>query len=143
MTARSLVIGVGNVDRGDDGAGIHAARLVRKGRVAVSRDCSGLMMMWDPEDHVIVVDATVSGAPPGTIRRFDALAETLPTAAFPSTHSFGLAESIELARALGRLPRELTVYGIEAASFEQGQALTPRVEQAARSVAFMVDAEHG
>jgi hydrogenase maturation protease len=37
-----------------------------------------------------------------------------------STHAFGLADAIELARVLNRLPRKLAIYGIEAAQFDAG-----------------------
>ena len=142
MSRQPLVIGVGNPDRGDDAVGLRAAGLVRNARVAMSRDCSTLMTIWDEEDDVTVIDATVSGASPGTITRFDGLTQRLPTATFPSTHSIGLAESIELARAIGRLPRTLTIFGIEAGGFELGSSLTPSVEGAAKVVASIVDEEN-
>jgi len=37
-----------------------------------------------------------------------------------STHAFGRADAIELARALDRLPEKLSIYGIEAAHFVVG-----------------------
>ena len=46
-----------------------------------------------------------SGAAPGTTRRLDASRERLPAELFRgSTHALGLAEAVELARALDRLP---------------------------------------
>ena len=47
-----------------------------------------------------------------------------------STHGFGLAEALELARALGQLPRRCIVYAIEGASFETGAPLSPEVAAA-------------
>jgi hydrogenase maturation protease len=62
--------------------------------------------------------------------RFEAAAGPLPAALLhASTHSLGLAEAVELARALKRLPKRLTVYGIIARSFEPGP-LSPEVERA-------------
>ena len=56
---------------------------------------------------MIVVDAA-AGPPPGTVERFDAVAAPLPAAyARRSTHSFGVGDAIELARALDRLPSRL------------------------------------
>jgi hydrogenase maturation protease len=52
-----------------------------------------------------------------------------------STHGFGLAEAIELARALGGLPPRCVVYAIEGSSFEEGAALSPPVVAAAAEVA--------
>jgi hydrogenase maturation protease len=132
----SLILGVGNPDRGDDGAGIHTARrLQTSGRVREVRDCSTLIDLWDGETDVTVIDATISGAEPGTITRFDGLRDRLPADTFQSTHSFGLAESVELARVLKRLPARLTIYGIEAGSLLHGAALTARVEEAVDTLA--------
>ena len=51
---------------------------------------------------------------------------------------FGLGEVIELARSLGRLPRELIVFGIEGASFgldlELSAPVAARVDEVADEV---------
>jgi hydrogenase maturation protease len=79
----------------------------------------------------IVVDAISSGSEPGTLHRFDASAEPVPAQAFrSSTHAFGVGEAIELARALGRLPERVVVYGIEGCEFGPGAGLTPAVDAA-------------
>ena len=136
MSVSSLVLGVGNTDRGDDGAGIQVVRRLRgKGRALEVRDCSNLVTLWADEQDVTVVDATISGARPGTITRFDGLTDELPSGAFRSTHSFGLAESVELGKALGRLPRRLTIYGIEAGSLTHGEPLSSQVRSAVEKLA--------
>jgi hydrogenase maturation protease len=84
----------------------------------------------------VVVDAAASGAPPGTIRRFDARAGRLPARLMrSSTHALGVPEAIELARALGRLPARVEVYAIEGARFTAGAELSPAVEQAVGELA--------
>ncbi len=138
----TCVIGVGNRDRGDDGAGPEVAR-----RLAARRLPDTHVMELDGRPgalfdaiasgrRVIVVDAMSSGAPPGTVTRFDAIAAPLP-AVFGtlSTHGFGVAEAVELARTLGRMPESLEVIGIEGASWEFGVAMTPAVERAVARVA--------
>jgi hydrogenase maturation protease len=82
-------------------------------------------------ESAVVVDAVASGAEPGTLHRFDASAEPIPARVFrSSTHAFGVGEAIELARALGKLPRRVVVYGIEGASFAAGEGLSPAVAEA-------------
>jgi len=82
----------------------------------------GLIEEWTGTDAVIVVDAVASGAPPGTIHRLDPLAEPIPAAlSHGSTHAFGLADTIELARELDRLPRQLEVLGIDGTRFTAGK----------------------
>ena len=79
-------------------------------------------------EAAILIDAAISGAAPGTIRRLDALAQPLPREIFGvSTHGFGLAEAIELARVLKRLPAYCVIYAIEARDFETGAPLSPEV----------------
>ncbi len=76
-----------------------------------------------------------SGVQAGTIRRFDASRERLPKGAFGvSSHLFGPLEAVETARALGRLPPILIVFGIEGGSYRFGDPLSPAVERAARTL---------
>ena len=85
----------------------------------------------------MVVDAAASGAPPGSVRRFEAHAAPLPAHLLrSSTHAFGVAEAIELARALGRLPPILDVYAIEGSDFSAGAGLSPPVAAAVEWLAL-------
>ena len=93
------------------------------------------MEAWEGAALVLLIDATRSGSPPGTIHRFDAHAEPLPSRFFHySTHAFSVAEAVELARALDQLPPRLIVYGIEGKNYTAGEGLSPEVEKAADSV---------
>lgn len=132
-----LVLGVGNDWRGDDALGLIAARRLRArldGRADVleSRaDAGSLLDAWRGRDVVVLLDATRSGAPPGTIRRFEAGAEPLPAGWDQgSTHAFGAAEAIELARALHELPARVVVYGVEAGRDDPGAELSPEAARA-------------
>ena len=129
-----MVIGVGNAARGDDAAGVIAAR--RLGGIEHHGDPVALLDVWRGAATAIVIDAVRSGAPPGTVHRFDATAAPLPTQlrGSSSTHALGLAEAIELGRTLGQLPARLIVYGIEGERFEAGTELTPAVAAAIEAV---------
>ncbi len=138
-----LVIGVGNEFRGDDAAGLLAARRLHACRgvrtVEHTKDGLSLMEHWRPTDHVVVVDALCSGHPPGTVFRFEATEGPVPgDAGWVSSHSPGVAEGIETARVLGRLPASLTVYGIEAAQVDPGSGVTPAVAGAVEEVALAI-----
>jgi hydrogenase maturation protease len=142
---RVLVIGVGNAYRRDDAVGLVVARrLVEEtGRSLTVREESGegadLMDAWQDAEVVILLDAVSSGAAPGTIGRFDVRVQPLPTPFFrSSTHTAGVAEAIELARALGALPPRLIVYGVEGADFTAGEGLSPDVEKAVQAVVRLV-----
>jgi hydrogenase maturation protease len=134
-----VVVGVGHPARGDDAAGLEVARRVRAGGVTVASPID-LLTAWEGAEDAIVVDAARSGAVPGTIHRFDAAAGPLPTGLMAtSTHSIGLAEVVELARVLGRLPDRLKVFGIEVADVAAGQPLSPSVAEAVRRVVEEID----
>jgi hydrogenase maturation protease len=105
-------------------------------------DPLALVEGWDGSDDVVVVDATVTGAPVGTVQVWNAFgpeesggalwASSTPTIA--STHGLGVGEAIRLAQALHRLPRRLRVYGIEGKQFEPGAEVSQEVIQAVERV---------
>jgi hydrogenase maturation protease len=142
-----ILIGVGNGWRGDDGAGLAVARRVRELAPdgvevrEVEGDATALVEAWSGADHVVVVDAAQSGAAAGTVQRFDARAQPLPVRSLrSSTHAFGVADAVELSRALGRLPDRLDVYAIEGASFTAGASLSRAVERAVAGLASELSA---
>jgi hydrogenase maturation protease len=85
--------------------------------VEQSRETFVLIKLWDKTDTVIIIDVVVCGAQLGTIHRFEAQADPIPTTWFHGvTHAFGVTEAIEQARVLWQLPPRVLVYGIEARS---------------------------
>lgn len=133
-----LILGYGNDNRSDDAAGLVAARRLRSmGVDAIEHegDAMELMDAWSGQSEAIVIDAAVAGAEPGCITVWEAHRTPLPPDRFPcSTHGLGLAEAVELARMLGRLPARLTIYGIEAARFNRGGPLSREVDEAVQRV---------
>lgn len=133
---RGLVIGVGNPDRGDDAAGLVVARGLARDAVGAidvieaSGEPASLVASLDGAAWAILIDAA-SGIAPGTVERFNVAAAALPGEAFVcSTHAIGVAQALELARALSRLPPICIVYGIGGECFERGAALSDRVAAA-------------
>lgn len=129
-----LIIGYGNPDRADDAAGLLVARRLRELGVDAHEhggEALALIETWSAAPEVILIDAVMTGAPPGTITLWDAGTEPLPPDRFRcSTHALGLAEAVELARVLGRLPPKLLIYGIEAMNFDRFGTLSPGVAEA-------------
>lgn len=136
-----LVVGLGSPDRGDDAVGRAVARSVaaQLPEVAVvdHEDPTSLLDLWTGHDPVVVVDAVRSGAEPGTLHWLETGATGAPVSdgawahtGHGGTHAVGLAEMVELGRALRRLPSRLVVVGIEAESFDHGAPLTARVARA-------------
>jgi hydrogenase maturation protease len=144
-----LVIGLGSPDRGDDTVGAAVARVVASRHpgleVLEHEDPLGLLDLWTGHDPVVLVDAVRSGAAPGTVHWIETGSGGPPVSrrrwAFGghgSTHAIGLAEMVELARALGRLPERMLVVGVEAAGFEHGASLSPEVVAAVPRAADLV-----
>lgn len=142
MNPHIRVFGIGNPWRHDDAVGPVTARIIggmHLPGVEVREACDGgttLLNAWEPGDRVFLIDAAVSGSPPGSIHRIDARAEPIPSDVFPcSTHDLGAAEVAEFARALGKMPEVFVVYGVEGSDFGQGEGMTPEVEGACRKAA--------
>jgi len=132
------IFGCGNWERGDDKAGLLVAERLRELGVNAevhTGDALSLNERWGPDDDVILIDAVVSGASPGRVCVWDSAlpGAELPTAAAGSavsSHGFDIAKAIELALALGKLPKRLRIFGIEGAQFEHGANMSPEVESA-------------
>ena len=146
--ADRLVLGVGNPDRGDDAIGRIVARLLRPRvpdhvRVMESDgEATALLAHLQAARYAWIIDAARSGAPPGTIHRIDcAAADAIVPRVTVSSHGFGVAEAIALARAFGTLAQHCIVYAIEAADFTPGARPTAAVMTAANVVATRVLAD--
>lgn len=148
--ASSLVVGVGNADRGDDGVGLEVVRALRPRldravRLHESRgDLTELLDVWDGAGLTLVIDAVVTGARAGTVLRQEiGPSDPPPTIAAASTHAFSLAEAIGLAQVLDRRPERWVLYGIEAVDVAIGHAMSLEVAAAVPLVATraLVDLE--
>jgi Ni,Fe-hydrogenase maturation factor len=126
MTGRTLVVGMGNPDCGDDGVGPLVAE--------------ALAARLPPQ--VILVDAAAAIGEPGRIHRIEPAVAPLPAGLSPgSTHAFSVADAIALARRLGRLPSRLVIYAVEGCHFDPGAPMTPAVTAAAGEVVSLVTRE--
>jgi hydrogenase maturation protease len=133
-----VVVGAGNPDGGDDRVGhVVVAELVDLAPDGVDllqlmrADPAALMDAWAEAERAIVIDAMESGAPAGTVQRFDVSDEPLPAdVRVTSTHALGVDTAVEMARALGRLPGRISVYGIEGGEYVVGGKLSGEVADA-------------
>ncbi|MGO9512864.1 MAG: hydrogenase maturation protease [Steroidobacteraceae bacterium] len=145
-----LVIGIGNPDRGDDAVGAIVAqelcgRLPADVPILFGRgDMLGLIEEWTGFDGLVCVDAAAPLGKPGRIHRIDLRTRALPRDLhLTSSHVFGLAEVIQLARTLNLAPRQIIVYAVESGSFDSGMPLTSAVAAAARAVADRIVVDVG
>ena len=139
-----LIIGWGNRDCGDDGAGVMVAERLRALGLNAqihTGEAFDLLEAWSRDDDVVVVDAVVTGASGGKVWRWDCGLLAAHANFSTSTHGFNLGEAIGLARILDRLPKRLRVFGIEGVRFEVGSEISPAVICAVKEVAAQIMAE--
>ncbi len=139
MAERTIVIGVGNPVRTDDGVGLRVARELRPvlaGRrnvdvVELGAGGMALMEAFLGFDRAVIVDAMTGGGAAGTVYAvgLEELGETRNSAC---AHSTDLRTAVDVARWLSLpLPREIAIWGIEPEDVETvGETLTPDVERA-------------
>ena len=86
-----------------------------------------------------MADAVAGAGAAGTVHLLDASDAPIP-APFrgKGTHTFSLADVVELARAIDKLPRSLLVYGIEGGDFSTGEGLTEPVARAVEDSAAAI-----
>lgn len=135
------IIGVGNLFRSDDGAGVLAARrlksLLGDRAEVIEAELAGLEVLdfMAEASAVILIDAARSGRSAGTIHRLDVSAGPISADLFPhSTHVLNAADAIELGRTLGLLPRRVIVYGLEVGDTRAGSDLSPAMAGALEQV---------
>ena len=139
MINNTLIIGIGNRYRGDDALGCLLADEIKTQCPADAEviehdgEPAALIDLWKDRQTVILIDAVSSGTTAGTIHRIDLQQQTLPDKFRSySTHAFGIAEAVELARVLNKLPRYIIFYGVEGKSFASDTQLSAPLQKAAK-----------
>lgn len=145
-----LIIGCGNLLRGDDGVGpIMVRHLWERGMPdgvrLVDGGTAGMDVAFQMRgaQRVIIIDASATGAEPGTIYRVpsDEL-EQLPPLEGLHTHSFRWDHAIAFARWVlaDECPTDITIFLIEAGDVTFGAELSEPVTAAMEKVMDMIEA---
>ncbi|UQE76470.1 hydrogenase maturation protease [Gordonia sp. PP30] len=146
---RLLVIGCGNILRGDDAAGPVLVRRLWEREVLGSQvrladgGTSGMNVAFEMRhaDRVLIVDAAATGAKAGTVYRVPAseIAELPPVGSLGS-HDFRWDHAVAVGRWLlgAQMPDEIDVYLIEGESYEFGRPLSDAVDRAVDRVSELV-----
>lgn len=141
---RALIIGCGNLLRGDDAVGPEVVRLLTArglpdGVACVDAATAGIdVALWmRAVPHVIVVDACRSGRAPGTVIEVSGTeVERLPPPSGISVHAVRWDHALAFARwrLAEAYPAKVSVLLIEGGRFEHGEPLSPAVEEAVEDV---------
>lgn len=144
---KPLIIGIGNEFRSDDSIGLVIAERLSSKKInadilLLSGEGTELMEKWKGYNTVIAADAVRSGSETGKIFRLNAGINKISSDFFNySTHSFSLAEAVELSRNLGTLPENFIIFGIEGENFTMGGEISPEVKNSSEKVIEMIEEE--
>lgn len=145
------VIGCGNPNRGDDGAGPEVVRALKGGTLGenagdvrlldAGTDGMGVMFAAKGCRSLILIDACRSGSEPGAI--FEVPGPELASRYQPSLnlHDFRWDHALYAGRAIfgEEFPDDVVVLLIEADNTDFGIGLSPQVQEAAERVAARVE----
>lgn len=132
---KTLLLGVGNYLMGDEGIGVHVAQRLETSQEMPEMDVVDggtggfhLLEYFEQYERVILVDATLDGGKPGTIRCI----QPKYASDFPpeiSAHDIGLKDLVSALQLLDRMP-ELYLFVVSIESIQQqGMELTKEIAE--------------
>jgi hydrogenase maturation protease len=143
---RVVVLGLGNLLLGDEGAGVHVVEMLRltgglPGVELVDGGTAGYSLMgyFEGSSLVVIVDAAADGNPPGTVTRLrPAFAADYPPAW--TSHDVGLKNLIDALALTDRRP-DIVLFTISVAEPDRATLdLSPQVDIAVRETADRIRA---
>ena len=136
MSGPTVVIGIGNRFRRDDGAALRVIDML-SGRAPASAllvesdgEPTRLIDSWTGVELAVVVETVRRGDPPGTVASVEWETWTRSSAGphrEHGSHSLGVLEAIALGDAVGRMPGRLRLIGIEPEDVGWGEGLSPAI----------------
>jgi hydrogenase maturation protease len=144
FSSDTVVVGVGNTILSDDGAGVHAARLLQRdprvpaGVTILDGGTLGLELLPYVSDasRVLFLDAVDLGEEPGTRARMTGN-DLLAISGGFSAHQLGVADLVAALALASAGPQDIVVLGVQPANTDWGTSLSPGVDA---SLPWMVDA---
>jgi len=131
-----LIVGMGNIRRGDDGVGIRSVDLMKEWASdrLMTLDCGespeafiDRMVSLKPS-HVLIIDAMDIGESPGKVKLFRL--NEIRSESFTSTHSIPLGTIADLIRS--ETEADIAVLGIQVDQTDWGSELSPSVNESLR-----------
>ncbi len=117
---RTLIAGFGNVLRGDDGFGVEVLRRLAARGVAsdavelLDVGTGGIRLAQElqtPYDRLIIIDAATRGGAPGSL--YTLIVDSVRPTREIDMHTAVPSRALEVAQAMGPLPREIFLVGCE------------------------------
>lgn len=130
-----IVLGVGNLILSDEGVGVRAVEEIeRRYRLPdtvelIDGGTSGMEVMGSLShaDHVLILDAVKTGAPPGTVVKLSGAEVPKFFSLKMSPHQVSLSDVLATLEFAGESPGSVTVIGVVPVSLDNSLDLTPQV----------------
>lgn len=125
----TVVVGIGNADRGDDGVGPEVIARLRERDVGDAKlavtDPTRLIECIGGADLAILVDACHGIGEPGAVRTYS---DIPPEATTASSHGLSAATAVRLAGLVGAGPKRVRYVVVEGSDFGVGAPMSPPVK---------------
>jgi hydrogenase maturation protease len=134
---KTVVLGCGNELMGDEGVGVHVARLLEAKlsgsapniRVIDGGTSPDFCHLLDGAEKLVIVDAVKGGCEPGTVYRFSPDQIVAEEAVATSVHQIGVLDNLKMMELTGNRPAETVIIGVEPARIELGLELSPGISE--------------
>lgn len=130
---RTLILGLGNELLGDEGVGVHCARLLQELElpadtkvIAIGTAILDVLPELGQAERIIVLDAMKAGGPPGTIYKIP-LDHCSGSTCIASMHGFDIFRTMALT-GYRKVP-PVMVFGVEPKAIEWSMTLSPQVAE--------------
>lgn len=141
---RTVILGIGNLLMGDEGIGIHVAKYLEEhyplpGIPVIDGGTGGfhLTEYFQEYQRVILIDATIDGEPPGTIKMLQPkFAKDYPPTL--TAHDIGLKDLLDSLFLMNYHPQvvlfTISIRDLNDVSLEPGPAVKAAIPQAAKVI---------
>jgi hydrogenase maturation protease len=134
-THRVLVLGVGNILLEDEGVGVRALEELQSryeappGVIWLDGGTTGMGLLDEMSDcdHLLVLDAVQTGAPPGTLVRMTNEEVPVYFGLRITPHQLGLSDVLATLELTGEQPESVTVLGLVPQSMEMSLELSSQI----------------
>ena len=153
MAKKILILGAGNLIRGDDAVGIEAVRKFQKGLDSRKRSCVEIKELEDAHinildvlefyDKLVIVDAlTTDKEEQGNIRRID-YGDLKANKLAYSSHQMGLSRILEMAEKLKlKVPKEIIIFAVAIKSADYfTSSMSPEIKDAVSRIVNLLNKE--
>lgn len=136
----TLILGIGNVLLGDEGIGVHCIKYLEKQKLPTNVHLLDggtggfhLLEYFQKYSRIIMIDATMDGNPPGTIKIISPkFSNEFPNVL--SSHDIGLKDLLETATLLGTFPQIILITVSISEIQTMNLSLSKKVESAIPSI---------